>query len=76
MRPNHVLKWVDLMYLDIQAILDNKIPQFGRILLQLLAGINVINQRRAKQLNILSRETSAIGSLATAHSSHPISSQK
>ena len=41
------------MDLDIKAILNNEVPQFRRVLLQFLAGVDVIKQRGAKKLDIL-----------------------
>ena len=58
-RALDVLQWVNIMDLDVQAVLLDETPQFLGILLEFFASGNVVEQCSAQELDVLRREAPA-----------------
>ena len=60
MRSSHIFEIVDFVNADIHLVLHDEIEELIGVLLKLLPCRNVIEQRRAKYLGVLRRESTVM----------------
>lgn len=57
MRSRNVRQGIRLMHPNIQLILDNEIKELCRVLLELLSGINIVEESRSQNRDVLGCES-------------------